>query len=208
MKGLPAEIQSGIGWHRRERPLIDWTHIVAGITVAGGIGAAVMNWSKIIGGVAKWFRREPAAGAPGVPQRTLIMIQEVQPNSLWWHQGNTGAGSSPVRPILQVVGDFQVTNTWSKPVIAVAAKLRYREGLRRKVALGYVMVKDTAGPYHGRYPIPPNAMTAARIHFMVIGVAREATKPLVADIAVIDQYNNAHWTRGLTFKNTSHILDS
>lgn len=193
--------------------MIDWKQIVAALGVAGTAATVVLNWSKIIGGVVKWFgtlfgRHKATATGTIVPQRTLIMIQEVQPNSLWWHQGNTGAGTNPVRPVLQVVGDFQVTNTWSTPVIAVAAKLRYRQGFRRKTALGHVMVKDTAGPFHGRYPIPPNAMTAARIHFMVIGVAREEAKPLVADIAVIDQYNNEHWTRGLTFKNTGHILDS
>jgi hypothetical protein len=78
--------------------------------------------------------------------------------------------------------------------------------LLRKQWRGDASVKDVRSPYHGRYAIPPNEMTAMRVHFTVPNVARVESKPLVADVIVIDQFNNEHVVRGLVFKNTNHML--
>lgn len=182
--------------------MIDWAQFSAGIVTAGAIGTVVLNWSKIIGGVVSFFTRDKSAHSD--PQRRIAFVPEVQLNSLWWHQASSQGGE---RWGLQVVGDFNVTNTWSGPVTLAAAQLRYREGLRTKTAIGMVDVKDSTSHYHGRYPLPPNVMTHARVHFLVPGMRREPAKPLVADVSVIDQFGGTHWIKRLTFKNTGHMLD-
>jgi len=187
--------------------LIDPAQITIWVGIAGAVATVVLNWSKVISGAGKLIsgvlRRVQPAPSSGTPQRTVILIPEVQINSLWWHQGSQAG-----RPALQVVGDFNITNTWTLPVKLAAAKLRYREGLRRKTVLGMVDVKDFASHYHGRYAMLPNAMTPARVHFFAANTTREETRPLVADIAVVDQFGNEHWIKGLTFKNTAHVLDA
>jgi hypothetical protein len=186
--------------------LIDPAQITIWAGAAAAVAVVILNWSKILAGAGKLiggvFRRGQAASSNGIPQRTVVLIPEVQINSLWWHQGSQAG-----RPALQVVGDFNVTNTWTAPVKLAAAKLRYREGLRRKTVLGMVDVKDFASHYHGRYAMLPNAMTHARVHFFAANTSREEARPLVADIAIVDQFGNEHWIKGLTFKNTGHMLD-
>jgi hypothetical protein len=185
---------------------MDWAKIVAAVTALGALFAVIRNGQAIVGGLAstlKWFRDlfRPAAAADGIPKRTVVLIQETQINSLWWHQGSWND-----KPALQVVGDFLVTNIWSKEIKVPVAVLRYRQGLVRKRWRGEVTVKDSQSHYHGRYALPPNAMTSMRIHFMVPNTPRDARKPLVADVIVIDQFNNEHVVKGLVFKNTDHML--
>jgi hypothetical protein len=95
-------------------------------------------------------------------------------------------------------------------VVLAAAKLRYRdhEGAELKTVVGMVHVKDSASHFHGRYPLIPNRITHARVHFSIANTSREAIRPLVANVGVVDQYGKEHWLDGLTFKNTDHILDS
>jgi hypothetical protein len=109
---------------------MDWGKIVASVLALGAVFTVVRNFQQIIGGLVatlKWIRAifvKPPASADGIPERTVVLIQETQINSLWWHQGTWNG-----KPMLQVVGDFQVTNTWSKEIKLPVAILRYRNGL-------------------------------------------------------------------------------
>jgi hypothetical protein len=185
----------------------EWGKVVAWLAGVGGLLTVIRNGQSVIGGIVsafKWligfFTKLPAT-TDGIPKRTVVLIQETRINALWWHQGTWGD-----KPMLQVVGDFMVTNIWTKEIKLPAAELRYRQGLVRKRWRGDASVKDVDSVYHGRYAIPPNVMTPMRIHFTVPNASRDERKPLVADVIVIDQFNNEHLLKGLVFKNTSHMI--
>jgi hypothetical protein len=186
---------------------MDWAKIVAAVGAVGAILTVIRKFQEIVSGLVvalKWTKglfNKTRTTTEGIPTSTVVLIQETQINSLWWHQGTWAD-----KPMLQVCGDFMVTNTWTKEIKLPAAVLRCRHGLFRRLWRGEALVKDVRGPYSGRYGIPPNEMTAIRFHFTVPNVARDERKPLVADIIVIDQFNNEHVLKGLVFRNTKHIL--
>jgi hypothetical protein len=111
--------------------------------------------------------------------------------------------------MLQAVGDFLVTNIWTKDISVPVAVLRYRQGLIRKRCRGDAAVLEERSGSSGRYAIRPNAMTRVRMHFTVPNTSREERKPLVADVIRLDQFNNEHLVEGLVFtcrcRSGSHV---
>ena len=153
---------------------------------AGSLIAKI--WATLFGGKA-------ASGHP--PKRTLVVIQP-QPHVLWWHMGSTG-GQQP-RPLMQISADLRVTNIWNSDIRIAGAAIRFRQRLVfRRLERGDALVKDLRSQYSGNYPIPPNAMTRVGAHFMLDRPARKVGKYLVADLALVDQFNNYHWLRSLRF---------
>jgi hypothetical protein len=158
--------------------------------VASGIGGA---WNHL-------FNSHAASG--NIPTRTVVMVKDARLNALFW-----GTSQVANKKFLQVVGDFRVTNVWTSNVTLVAAKLRTPKWFFfRQVTEGDAMVKDLKSVYTGHYPIPAGAMTDLRVHFMT--VPHNGRKPgvLVADLAVIDQFGNHHWIKGLRFKHPEKMF--
>jgi hypothetical protein len=190
---------------------MDWVQIgvVAGTLVT--LTTIILNSFGILGKLVAFFRSvctrfrgqpQSISNASDVPLRTIVAIPQPRFNALWWSLGKAGD-----IPMLQVVGDFNVTNTWSKDVRLAGALLRYRAGvLSRRVVRGDLLVKDLQSAYSGNYPIPPNAMTWLRVSFDFPSQFRGSQRDLVVDVAVIDQFNNQHWVKGLRFKHPDVAL--
>jgi hypothetical protein len=109
--------------------------------------------------------------------------------------------------MLQIVGDFNATNVWTDNVRLAGALIRYKRWGISRTEHGDVSVKDLRSQYSGNYPIPPNQMTWVRVSFHFVPKHREPGKRLKADIAIIDQFDNRHWLKGLVFKNINAMLD-
>ena len=110
-------------------------------------------------------------------------------------------------PGMQVVADFNVTNTWKKDIRLAGAPLRFRHRIFfHRLVRGDTGVKDLSSQYSGNYRIPPNEMTWVRVHFMYPERKAPEVGDFIADVAIIDQFNNHHWVCKLTFKNTERML--
>ena len=187
---------------------MDWPHVVSILTIIGIIVTAVTNIEKITGWLANawswiWGKRAPTGGyQPAVPQRTVTVIPDPRINALSWSPASLGE-----KPMLQVVGDFNVTNTWSKDAHLPAAAIRFRSlGLRRRTYRGECLVQHVRTAYSGAYPIPPNHLAHVRVHFMIPIRKKRRPGHFKADVAVIDQFNNYHWVRGAEFKDTKKLF--
>jgi hypothetical protein len=155
-------------------------------------------------GLVKLLRRAPAT-PDGVPSKTVAIVQQPRINALWWSEGSMGD-----RPMLQVVGDFNITNVWSNDIKLAGALLRYKRWfVLTRTIRGESSVKDLQSVYSGTYHIPPNQMTWLRVSFHFIprdGMPR-GVAVLKASVAVIDQFGNHHWTKRLSFKHPSAMLE-
>jgi len=111
----------------------------------------------------------------------------------WWHMGAYGT-----RPVMQVVGDFLVTNITEVPLRLPQIQLRYGL-LGRKRLLGEISVQ---GPdrYHGMYDIGPNETRDSRASFWVLPPVRKEGDPFaVHSILFYDQFGNAYPMKKLRF---------
>ncbi|MCG5078909.1 hypothetical protein [Paraburkholderia tagetis] len=185
-----------------------WAAITGGVAGAAGVVGVLSNFGKIVsfvGSAASWLRERLTDRdlAPGLPKQTIVAIQHPRFNALWWHLGQMGE-----RPMLQVVGDFNVTNTWNQPVRLAGALLRYRRwGIFARIERGDTSVKAVGSQYSGDYPIPPNHMTWLRVSFHIVLKHHEPRKRFNVDLAIIDQFGNHHWIKGLIFRHTDAMFD-
>ncbi|WP_434717186.1 hypothetical protein P5X00_40025 (plasmid) [Paraburkholderia sp. A2RO-4L] len=185
-----------------------WAAIMATIAGLAGIATLISNLGKIFSAVSSllsWLtgRLKDKDAAQGLPKRTIVAVQQSQINALWWHLGRMGD-----RPMVQVVGDFNTTNVWTDNVRLTGAILRYRHwGFRSHTVRGDASVKDLRSAYSGNYPIPPNEMTRVRVGFHYLLKHRTPGKRFRADLAIIDQFGNHHWIRGLVFRHTDAMFD-
>ncbi|MCA8290016.1 hypothetical protein [Burkholderia vietnamiensis] len=184
-----------------------WAVITAWIAGIASVAGVLANIGKVVSAIAQAFAwcRARLGGkeqAPGLPKRTVVAIQEPRINALWWSLGSMGD-----KPMLQVVGDFNTTNVWTDNVRLAGALIRYRRwGILSRTERGDTMVKDLRSQYSGNYPIPPNHMTHVRVSFHFVLGHREPGKRFKADVAIIDQFDNRHWLKGLTFKSVNAMF--
>jgi hypothetical protein len=185
---------------------MDWTQIGIIAAVLVTLSTALLNVTgaleklfKTVGGVwVAMFRKSATPSHP--PSRTLIAIKQPSGNALWWHMGSTG-GAAP-QPLMQVSADFNVTNIWNQDILIASAAIRVRRWWRPariETADAMVLVKDQNSQYSGQYPIAPNVMSKVRVGFMIQPPPLSQGKTLIADVALVDQFNNSHWLIGLKF---------
>lgn len=131
----------------------------------------------------------PPAGIIDVPSKTMILIPVAHHNSLWWHMGSMGE-----QPVMQIVGDLNVTNISRYGVFVMGAKLREPK------VLGYALVRaHDSHMYDTKHVIPTGAISDLRFDFYVQPPFTEEGKSFRADVAIIDQFANEHWLEGLEF---------
>jgi hypothetical protein len=154
--------------------------------------------------VLRWMWRTVRRGAAdGVPTKTLIVLVNPRITALYWGYAGTGT-----LPGMQVVGDFVVTNITAGPVQLPVGVLRYRQrrwDVARKSVHTSPLVKDLGSQYSGRYAIPPKGTTDVRIGFVYSEPERPPLENFVADVALVDQFGNHHWLRGLRFKHPTKM---
>jgi len=126
-----------------------------------------------------------------IPKKTIIVAPNPNPRDTWWHMG-----SSSGSPAMQVVGRFKVTNITKYNIFLCAAKMK------KPKLLGHVMVKDSKSQYHGFYEIPPTGISDLSFDFWVIPPFRKEGETFTTDVAIIDQFGNEHWIKGIDFVYT------
>src|SRR2546425_5338265 len=121
-----------------------------------------MTWYQEIPGVLKavidLFRagRHRESVTFEIPKRTLVLVPDGSPRSLWWHMGAKGT-----EPIMQVVGECKVTNITRYQVHVVSAKLK------KPRAFGFVFTRRQGSNVHGDFPLPSGSTTDLNFHFWV-----------------------------------------
>ena len=119
----------------------------------------------------------------------MVLIPVSRSNALWWHMGSTGD-----QPAMQIVGDLNVTNICKYNVVVMGAKLP------RPKAIGHAMVRaHDSNVYGSEHHIPQGGISDLRFDFFLQPPVSEAGKPFKADVAIIDQFGNEHWLKGLEF---------
>ncbi len=151
-------------------------------TVFGWFGKA-WRWLTAL------FKPKPAAGVIDIPKKTMVLIPMSRSNALWWHMGSIGG-----KPAMQIVGDLNVTNISKYGVIVMGAKLR------RPAATGNALVRaHNANVYSSKHVIPEGAVSDLRFDFFVEPPVCKEGEVLTGDVAIIDQFGNEHWLKGLRF---------
>ena len=106
-------------------------------------------------------------------------------------------GAVGKEPAMQIVGDLNVTNISEYGVFVMGARLR------KPKAVGHAMVRAQNGNlYSSTHMIPEGAVSDLRFDFFVQPPVRKTGEKFRADVAIIDQFGNEHWVRGLEFPYT------
>ncbi|MDO8329023.1 MAG: hypothetical protein Q7T36_00960 [Fluviicoccus sp.] len=75
--------------------------------------------------------------------------------------------------------------------------------IRKPNAVGYVLVRaNDSNEYSQKHRIPRGGISDLRFTFFVQPPVREEGTLFKADIAIIDQFGNEHWLKGLEFQYT------
>lgn len=160
----------------------------------------VLSLLAILGTIFGWFgnawrwassliRSKPPVGVIDVPSKTIVLIPVSRMNALWWHMGAMGD-----QPAMQIVGDLNVTNISKYDVYVMGAKLR------KPNAIGHALVRARdSNMYSTKHVIPQGGVSDLRFDFFVQPPVCEKEKLFKADVAIIDQFGNEHWLKGLEF---------
>lgn len=139
--------------------------------------------------VSQLFKPKPPVGVVDVPSKTMVLIPVSRQNALWWTMGSVGDQHA-----MQIVGDLNVTNISECDVTVMGAKLR------KPTAAGHALVRaQDSDMYDTTYVIPRGAVSDLRFHFFVQPPACEKGKTFKGDVAIVDQFGNEHWLKGLEF---------
>lgn len=176
--------------------LIDLQSAQIAVAVVVGvlsILATMFGWfAKAWRWVTSLFSPTVSAGVIDIPKKTLILIPVSRQNALWWHMGSTGN-----QTVMQIVGDLNVTNISKYDVFVMGARLR------KPKAVGHVLVHaHDSDMYDSKHMIPQGAISDLRFDLFVQPPVREKGKPFKADVAIVDQFGNEHWLKGLEFSYT------
>lgn len=162
--------------------------VVVGILTILG---TLFGWfGKLWSWTVSLFKGKPIAGTIEIPPKTMILIPVARDNALWWHMGSMGD-----QPAMQIVGDLNVTNISKYGVYVMGAKLR------KPKAVGHAFVRAQGSDmYDTKSIIPEGGVTDLRFDFFVQPPVRNKGEPFTADVAIIDQFGNEHWLKGLEFR--------
>lgn len=132
----------------------------------------------------RWLKshRTPSDGSFQIPTKTLRILPEPRPNALTWHMGSRGTS-----PVMQIVGDFLVTNVSRFNVLVPVARLR------KPRTLGVATVT-------GENAIAPGESADLRFLIWVEPPVKQKGEIFRADVALVDQFGNEHWFKNLEFQ--------
>ena len=95
---------------------------------------------------------------------------------------------------MQIVGDLNVTNISHYDVCVMGVKLK------KPKAAGHAVVRaQNSNLYGSSHIIPQCGISDLRFDFFVQPPVRKSGERFKADVAIIDQFGNEHWLKGLEF---------
>ena len=155
--------------------------------------AIIFGWfGKAWRWVFSLFRPKAPVGIIEVPSKTMVLIPVAHQNALWWCMGAMGD-----QPMMQIVGDLNVTNISKYGVHVMGAKLR------KPRAVGHANVRaQDSNTCSQAHIIPQGGVSHLRFEFFVQPPVCDKGKLFKADVAIIDQFGNEHGLKGLEFPYT------
>ncbi len=124
-----------------------------------------------------------------IPKKTLTIIEKAGAHNCWWHMGESGD-----KPAMQVVASFTVTNICKFNVLPTLVKMK------KPKILGHVMTRKHDENIYGGYMIPDGTTSDLSIDFWVVPPVKKEGESFKSDLAVVDQFGNEHWIKGVTFE--------
>ncbi|MDT7042950.1 hypothetical protein [Candidatus Nitronereus thalassa] len=131
---------------------------------------------------------KPSDAIHNIPRKTLVLLPKSNPNTTWWHMGASGG-----EPAMQIVGHFTVTNISKFNVLPTLVKMK------KPKILGHVMCRKMNENIYGSFMIPGGGTTDLSYDFWIFPPVQEKNEPFKADIAIVDQFGNEHWIKGVDF---------
>ncbi len=165
--------------------------------------SVVIGVLTILGTLFGWFGKATSwfaarlkgthpSGLIDIPPKTMILLPVARQNAVWWHMGSMGGN-----PAMQIVGDLNITNISKHDVVVTGARLK------KPKAIGHAFVRaQGANIYSSNHPIPVGGISDLRFDFFVQPPVKEKGEMFKADVAILDQFGNEHWLRGLEFPYT------
>jgi len=96
---------------------------------------------------------------------------------------------------MQIVGHLKVMNISEYDAFVMGAKLR------KPKALGHAWgCTPNPSMYHPEYRIPEGNVSNLCFDFLIQPPVCDRGKPFKANVAIIDQFGNEHWLKGLEFR--------
>ena len=168
----------------------------AQIAVAVLVGAlailgTVFGWfAKAASWLVSLFKAKPSPALIDIPTKTMILVPVSRQNALWWHMGSMAG-----QPAMQIVGDLNITNVSKYGVVVMGARLR------KPRAVGHAFVREqTSGTYSSKSVVPQGGISDLRFDFFVQPPVKREGDSFMGDVAIIDQFGNEHWLKGLEFR--------
>ncbi len=168
--------------------------LIGYLVVIGTAGAGVVKFGFwVYDEIQK--RKQSTAQGYKIPPRTLTITVQQQ-REYWWHMGSTQHD-----PAMQIVGQFTITNVYSRPVRALQVKLRYGF-LGRKAIIGDLVVSQHLNSnFYGEFEIPPNDTRNATFHIWLYPPVEKEHQTFVAhSVVVMDHFGNQHKVKGVKFE--------
>jgi len=160
--------------------------IIAGVLVIIGYVTGFFKWA--FNRIKRSFSSKEEI-VYKIPKKTIVVVPKPDPKAVWWHMGSSGG-----KPAMQITGDFTVTNITKYNILLTVAKMK------KPKALGFIDVKDIKSNYYGNYLIPDGLTTDMSFHFWIMPPFKEKNEAFRADVAILDQFGNEHWIKGIEFR--------
>lgn len=163
------------------------------VVIGGAIAGVIKFGFWVLDETQK--RRQTAAQGYAIPPRTLTVTLQQQ-REYWWHMGSIGQD-----PTMQIVGEFLVTNVYSKPVRVVQIELRYGP-FGSKGLIGDVSIsRGLNSQYYDAFTIPPNDTRGASFHMWLYPPVAKVKQPFVPhSMRMTDHFGNKHKIKGVRFE--------
>ncbi|XHR27793.1 MAG: hypothetical protein ACFUZC_17905 [Chthoniobacteraceae bacterium] len=173
---------------------LDLTYIGLLLSILGG-GGIVGLLGKIgyLGKARHWLAN---LLEPHIPSKTVILQPTTVP--CWWHMGHV-AGQEEQK-VMQIVGEFSVTNISKHDIHITGAKLKKRYALKNRYIIGNMSVTAQNSEYSSpECIVPVGCVSTLHFWFWLHPPAQDIGVPFKADVAIIDQFGNQHWFKKLEF---------
>jgi len=150
--------------------------------------AGFLGWilgAGILYKLARWLQKVIVYRARGIPRKTFIVLS---PKRAMWCKASIGDEAA-----MQVMADIPITNFTHRVVCLDTARLNKKTATQEAMPL-YIRPNDQM-----QYEIPAGKTVEVRTVFF-IKPRKKLEKPFKAKVCFIDQFNNEHWSKKISFE--------
>lgn len=179
--------------------------IAAGSGAAGWLGKQIVDW-----------RKEKREVQPQYPTKSIVVTQRPHEGFTWSFEPHHERGT--VGRALRIGCSFYVTNIAAVPITLMSGQIKYPRAVgvvqvwsmdRARYTGSDIKPDERAAQVSepGQHAILPNETMEASIGFRLPHFSLRPGQTIKTTLTVIDQYNNKHRLRGVSFKYRTGICD-